>query len=58
LGHTISTEGVAVDPEKIKETMDRIASQNVIDVRSSVGLVGYYRRFIRDLPRSVIPLPH
>jgi hypothetical protein len=33
LGHTISEEGVVVDPEKIKAIMDWPAPQNVTEVR-------------------------
>jgi hypothetical protein len=43
LGHVISEEGVAVDPEKIKEIMDWPIPRNVSEVRSFMGLVGYYK---------------
>jgi hypothetical protein len=47
LGHIISIEGVAVYPKKIKETMDWSTPRNVTKVSSFMGLVGYYRIFIR-----------
>ena len=47
LGHNIiSDEGISMDPEKIEAIMNRPNLRNVIDVRSFMGLVRYYRRFI------------
>ena len=45
LGHIISEEGIFVDPEKIEAIMNWPTTRNVTDVRSFMGLVGYYRRF-------------
>jgi hypothetical protein len=46
LGHVISEEGVAIDPDKIKSIMDWPALKDVSDIGSFMGLAGYYRRFI------------
>ena len=45
LGHIISGEGISVDPEKIEAIMNWKTPRKVRDVRPSMGLVGYYRRF-------------
>jgi len=48
LGHVVSKEGIAVDPKKIRVVMEWAAPRNVDEVRSFMGLVGYYRRFINN----------
>jgi hypothetical protein len=46
LGHIISEEGIVVDPEKVEAIREWSAPGNVAEVRSFMGLSGYYRRFI------------
>jgi hypothetical protein len=51
LGHVLSEEGVAVDPEKIRSIMEWPTPKDVLDIRSFMGLVGYYRRFIEGFSK-------
>ena len=46
LGHVISWDGITVDPSKIEAVVNWVKSTNVSEVRSFLGLAGYYRRFV------------
>ena len=46
LGHIVSEEGIRVDPVKIEAIVNWKPPRNVIEVRSFLGLTGYYRRFV------------
>ena len=56
LGHTISNEGISVDPTKVQEVMDWEPPISVHQIRSFLGLAGYYRRFIPDFSRIAKPM--
>jgi hypothetical protein len=48
LGHTISKDGISVDPSKVQEVLDWKPPKSVHQIHSFLGLAGYYRRFIPD----------
>ncbi|XP_074271317.1 putative mitochondrial protein AtMg00860 [Silene latifolia] len=56
LGHVVSSKGIQVDPEKIETIMSWPVLKNVAEVRSFLGVAGYYRRFVKDFSKLVQPL--
>lgn len=55
LGHVISQEGVAVDPSKVEAVLNWERPKNITEIRSFLGLVGYYRRFIKGFSQLAYP---
>ena len=56
LGHIISQHGISVDPNKVMAVQSWNRPKSVTEVRSFLGMAGYYRRFIKDFARIAIPL--
>jgi hypothetical protein len=56
LGHSISKDGISVDPSKVQEVMDWKPPMFVHQICRFLGLVGYYRRFIPDISRIAKPM--
>jgi hypothetical protein len=56
LGHVISKEGIAVDPSKVEAVLAWEQPKTATDIRSFVGLAGYYRRFIEGFAKIAGPL--
>src|SRR3954463_7651617 len=58
LGHKISERGIEVDKAKI-EAIERMPyPRDIKGIRSFLGHVGFYRRFIKDFSKTSIPLPN
>ena len=47
---------VSVDLEKVEAIMSWERPKSISEIRSFLGLTGYYRRFIKDFFRIVAPM--
>ncbi|MGB8167070.1 MAG: reverse transcriptase domain-containing protein, partial [Chthoniobacteraceae bacterium] len=56
LGHVVSGAGIRPDPAKIVAVQEWPVPSSVKDVRSFLGLTGYYRRFIKHYSAKALPL--
>ena len=56
MGHVILAEGVYVDPKKIEAILSWKPPTSVHEVRSFLGLAGYYRRFVQNFSIIASPL--
>jgi len=56
LGHVISVDGIRPDPLKIHAVQNMPDPTNVKEVKSFLGLVSYYRRFIANCSQIAAPL--
>jgi len=56
LGHVTFGSGIAVDPSKVDAVSQWETPKSVTEIRSFLGLAGYYRRFIEGFSKLALPL--
>ncbi|GJW66080.1 putative reverse transcriptase domain-containing protein [Tanacetum coccineum] len=56
LGYVVNQEGIHVDPSKVKAVKNWKAPESPTEIRSFLGLAGYYRRFIENFSKIAKPL--
>ena len=56
LGHIVSKDGIATDPSKVEDVKKWPKPKTLNDLRSFLGFVGYYRKFIKNFSSIAKPL--
>ena len=56
LGHVVSEAGIAIDHSKVEAVQEWQRPTNVFEIRSFLGLAGYYRKFVGDFSRIAAPM--
>ncbi|PKU73846.1 putative mitochondrial protein [Dendrobium catenatum] len=56
MGHVVSGEGFSVDPQKIQAVAGWPRPTTVFEIRSFLGMTGYYRKFVKGFSQIATPL--
>ena len=56
LGHIVTPQGIAPDSSKVDAVQKLLPPKTVTQLRSFLGLAGYYRRFIQSFSEKAKPL--
>ena len=55
LGHIISKKGILVDPKKVEAIVEWKRPTTISEIRSFLGLAGYYQRFVEGFSKIALP---
>nr|GFB23396.1 putative reverse transcriptase domain-containing protein [Tanacetum cinerariifolium] len=58
LGHVVNRDGIHVDPSKVESVKNWKTPESSTEIRSFLGLAGYYQRFIENFSKIAKPSPY
>lgn len=58
LGHSITSEGTLLYPEKVRAIAEYEPPTTIKEIRSLIGFASYFRRFVIDFERRTQPLTY
>ena len=56
LGHVVSSRGIEVDPKKVEAVLNWEVPRNITEVRSFLGMAGYYICFVEGFSKIAGPM--
>ena len=56
LGYVISSEGISMDPAKVQTALEWETPHSLRDVQCFLGFANFYRKFIQDYSKLILPL--
>ena len=56
LGHIISNKGIQMDSKKVDAILKWPHPRNLQELQMFLGLVGFYRKYIREYAKIAIPM--
>ena len=56
LGYVVSSNGISMDQAKVQTVLDWQTPLSVRDVQCFLGFANFYRKFIKDYSKIVLPL--
>ncbi|XP_038895988.1 uncharacterized protein LOC120084165 [Benincasa hispida] len=56
LGHVFSVDGISVDSQQTEAIVNWERPMTISEIRSFLGLAGYYRRFVEGFSKIALPL--
>ncbi|GKC30187.1 putative reverse transcriptase domain-containing protein [Tanacetum coccineum] len=56
LGHVVNRDGIHLDPSKVESVKNWMTPESPTEIRSFLGLAGYYRRFIENFSKIAKPI--
>jgi len=56
LGHVVTMDGISMDLAKVEVIVNWPRPTTMIEVMSSLGMTGYYKRFVEGFTKLALPI--